>query len=105
MDFNEQTKVLSDMDSQAKGTLGGYVTNLGLLIVGVIVIGVMAWSGNTLLALKQESSDTRTDVQVIKEQLKYIDKYDIKFENYNVEINNLKDEIRDLKSELRKYND
>lgn len=102
MEYNEQTKVLSDMDSQSKGTLGGYITNLGLVIIGVIVLAVMGWSGNTLLALKQESSDTRTDVQVIKEQLKYIDKYDIKFENYNTEINKLKDEIRDLKSQLRR---
>lgn len=90
------------MDSQARGSLSGYITNLGLIVIGVIVLAVMGWSGNTLLALKQESSDTRTDVQVIKEQLKYIDKFDIKFENYNLEINKLKDEIRYLKNELNR---
>jgi len=88
------------MDSQAKGSLSGYITNLGLVIIGVVIIAVMGWSGNTLLALKQESSDTRTDVQVIKEQLKYIDKYDEKFEKIYEELNAIKDENRALKIQI-----
>lgn len=102
MKYNERSNILSDMDSQARGSLSGYITNLGVVIIGVIVLAVMAWSGNTLLELKQESSDTRTDVQVIKEQLKYLDKYDLKFDSYNAEINALKDKIRYLENELKR---